>query len=95
MALTRRLGSVLDQLGEDTVAGNRERFGLDFDRLIDTTSDTVSRRQSRVSLQERSRRISMVGLYKSNAVDPQLESARSQPLSLKCDILVSKCAFKS
>ena len=29
-----------------------------------------------------------------NAVDPQLESARFQPLNLKCDILVSKFAFK-
>jgi hypothetical protein len=27
-------------------------------------------------------------------VDPQLESARFQPLNLKCDILVSKFAFK-
>ena len=31
---------------------------------------------------------------KLNAVDPKLESAWFQPLSLKCDLLVSKFAFK-
>jgi hypothetical protein len=35
-----------------------------------------------------------VGLYKLNSVDPQLESAWFQPLNLKCDLLVSKFAFK-
>jgi hypothetical protein len=35
-----------------------------------------------------------VGLCELNPVDPQLESAWFQPLSLKCDILVSKFAFK-
>jgi hypothetical protein len=35
-----------------------------------------------------------VGLYKLNAVDPELESAWFQPLNLKCDILVfTKFAF--
>jgi hypothetical protein len=36
----------------------------------------------------------VVGLYTLNAVDPQLESARFQPLKLKCDILVSKICFQ-
>ena len=36
----------------------------------------------------------MVGLYKLNAVEPWLESAWFQTLNLKCDILVSKFAFK-
>jgi nitrile hydratase len=35
-----------------------------------------------------------VGLCQVNAADPQLESAWFQPLNLKCDILVSKFAFK-
>jgi hypothetical protein len=36
-----------------------------------------------------------VGLYKLNSVDPPwLETACFQPLNLKCDILVSKFAFK-
>jgi hypothetical protein len=36
----------------------------------------------------------LVGLYKLNAVEPWLESAWFQTLNLKCDILVSKFAFK-
>jgi hypothetical protein len=36
----------------------------------------------------------MVGLYKSNAVDPSLESARFQRSNLSSDFLVSKFAFK-
>jgi hypothetical protein len=39
-----------------------------------------------------------VGLYKLNSVYPAIESASAwfhpQPLNLKCDILVSKSAFK-
>jgi hypothetical protein len=35
-----------------------------------------------------------VGLYKLNAVDPELESAWLQPMHQKGDILVSKFAFK-
>ena len=34
-----------------------------------------------------------VGLYNLNADYPYLESARFQPLNLKCDFLVSKFAF--
>jgi hypothetical protein len=37
---------------------------------------------------------SPVGLYKLNAIYPDLESAWFQPLNLLCDILVSKFAFK-
>jgi hypothetical protein len=35
-----------------------------------------------------------VGLYKLNAVDPQLEGAWFQPLSLSSDILVSSLCFQ-
>ena len=38
-------------------------------------------------------KILVVGLYKLNAVDPQLESTWFQPLNRKCDLLVSKFAF--
>jgi hypothetical protein len=34
-------------------------------------------------------------LHKLHAVDPELESARFQPLNLKSDILVSKSAFSN
>jgi hypothetical protein len=33
-------------------------------------------------------------VYKLNPIDPKLESAWSQASNLKCDILVSKFAFK-
>jgi hypothetical protein len=36
----------------------------------------------------------VVGLYKLNSVDPELESAWFQPLNLKCDILLSIFAFR-
>jgi hypothetical protein len=35
-------------------------------------------------------KLSKVGLYKLNAVDPWLESAWFQPLNLKCDFLAFK-----
>lgn len=34
-----------------------------------------------------------VELYTFNSVNPELESARSQPLNLQCDMLVKKCAL--
>jgi hypothetical protein len=36
----------------------------------------------------------VVGLYTLNSVDPKLGSAWFQPLSLKCDILVSSLCFQ-
>jgi hypothetical protein len=36
----------------------------------------------------------LVGLFRLNPVDPQLESARFQHFNLKCDILVSSLCFQ-
>ena len=49
---------------------------------------------SRVLLQSTPEEVHVAGLYKLNPDYPQLESAWFQTLNLKCDILVSKFAFK-
>jgi hypothetical protein len=44
--------------------------------------------------EEEVRRDILGGAVQVESIDPELESARIQPLNLKCDILVSKFAFK-
>jgi hypothetical protein len=65
--------------------------------LLETLCDVAASGKHRRLYQQITAEVvnsAQVGLYKLNAVDPALESAWFQPLNLKCDILVSKFAFK-